>query len=126
MGREVRGEVREQEKKRKAESEWGLGGSSPLYSESGILVCCQITVGYSLEEMTIGIVHCPWLCDKIQTFFVPLDLQIRPKTRHLNLTVRNKTPLFGSGVTDESWKSPQMQRSVLFCGIKCSLLLHTV
>ena len=45
------GERRDREGKRVRELKREERASSPLYSESGIPGCCQVTVGQSLEEM---------------------------------------------------------------------------
>ena len=58
---------REQEKREESEE----GASSPLYSESGIPDCCQITVRQRLEEMLTHNIYTqradprrPWVCLK--------------------------------------------------------------
>ena len=48
-GNEERGEG--QEGRARARRQERGGSSSPFYSESGIPVCCQVTVGRSLEKM---------------------------------------------------------------------------
>jgi hypothetical protein len=52
--RKKKEEERERGRKEKREKEkWGGGDgpSSPFYSESGISGCCQVTMGWSLDNM---------------------------------------------------------------------------
>ena len=52
---------REREQEGKSKRERGEGTSSPFYSGSGLLDCCQVTVEWSLDRMlTVGLANYFW------------------------------------------------------------------